>query len=317
MDDGDDAAANDTTPGAPRTATGAPRQARRLATFVVAAALAAAPWPAGADDAAPLWQRLLRWAGGESSATPVATATTRHMQMSVRTPLRAGDEERAAAVVAAARRVVAHYRDVAVAERDGYRAFAPTGVVGEEVHYTNSWKAAREKKALDLQRPGSILYKRTDAGLVAVGVMYTASADATPEQLDARLPLSVAVWHRHVHFCGWPNGTPRSEWDGPGARFGVAGSIDSEAACRAAGGYWIPLVLGWMTHVYPLESEPDRIWLGEHAMHMAVPADADAGREHAALPNPGHEHQHDHQHDHEHEHEHEHERPQPQPHGPQ
>ena len=203
------------------------------------------------------------------------------MQMSVRTEPKPGDAERAEAIVAAARRVLERYRDVATAERDGYRPFAPRGVVGEEVHYTNHWKAGREGKTLDLERPGSILYKRTATGMVAVGVMYTAKADATPEQLDARLPLSVAVWHRHVHFCGWPSDAPRSDWDGPAARFGFAGSIDTESDCAAAGGYWIARVLGWMTHVYPLENDADRIWLGEHMMEMTGAKD-----EHA----PGHAH---------------------------
>ena len=64
--------------------------------------------------------------------------------------------------------------------------------------------------------------------------MYTARGDAGPEELDARLPLSIAVWHRHVHFCGWPKGTPRADFDGPEARFG-GGSIDTEADCRRRG----------------------------------------------------------------------------------
>lgn len=254
------------------------------ASVLAVALLAAAPVPSRADGV-PLWQRLLRWAGGETSETPVATTVKGHMQMSVRRAPQPGDAERADAVLAAAGRVVEHYRDVETAERDGYRAFAPRGVVGEEVHYTNHWKAGREATTLDLERPGSILYKRTARGLVAIGVMYTAKADATPAELDARLPLSVAVWHRHVHFCGWPSGAPRSDWDGAKARFGVAGSIDSEAACAAAGGYWIPLVLGWMTHVYPFETSADRIWLGEHMMDAGGVIDEHAG-------NAQHQHRH-------------------------
>jgi hypothetical protein len=266
--------------------------ARRLALVALGAALLV-PAAAWSDSDFPVWERLLRWAGGDSSATPVATTTTGHMQMSVRTPPRPGDDERATAVIAAAKRVLERYRDVATAERDGYRAFFPRGVVGEEVHYTNNWKAGREKKTLDLEQPGSILYKRTGSGLVAVGVMYTAPADATPEQLDARLPLSIAVWHRHVDFCGWPNGTPRADWDGPRARFGIGGSIDSEAACDAAGGYWIPLVLGWMTHVYPFETDSNRIWLGEHMMHLdqGGPEHADPVHGEPAAP-AMHEHRH-------------------------
>ena len=265
---------------------------RNLAGLVLAAGLGV-PTAAWSDGDFPVWQRLLRWAGGDSSATPVETTTAGHMQMSVRTPSRPGDDARAAVVIAAAKRVLERYSHVAAAERDGYRPFFPRGVIGEEVHYTNNWKAGREKKTLDLEQPGSILYKRTESGMVAVGVMYTARADATPEQLDARLPLSVAVWHRHVHFCGWRNGTPRPDWDGPNARFGIGGTIDSEAACAAAGGYWIPLVLGWMTHVYPFETEPNRIWLGEHMMHLDPSGLEHADPVHAEPGAPAmHEHQH-------------------------
>ena len=161
----------------------------------------AAPAPARANDTAPMWQRLLRWAGGDTNATPVPSAVHGHMQMSLRTPMRDGDVERAAAIVAAARRVLERYREVGAAERDGYRAFAPRHVIGEEVHYTNSWKAGRGKEDARPRPAGiPILYKRTESGLVAVGVMYTAAADAGPEQLDARLPLSIAVWHRHGEF---------------------------------------------------------------------------------------------------------------------
>jgi hypothetical protein len=262
------------------------------AALALAALLAVAPAAAVADGV-PFWQRLLRWHSGDSSETPVATTMMgKHMQMSVRQPLRPGDAARAEAILAAARRVLARYRDVADAERDGYRAFAPRGVVGEEVHYTHLWAAGREVRSFDPERPGSILYRRTETGMEAVGVMYSARGDAGPEALDARLPLSIAVWHRHVRFCGWPHGTPRAEFDGPDARFG-GGSIDTEADCRAAGGYWIPLAFGWMTHVYPEERDPARIWLGEHAMHLERPeAAAVEARPGHAGPPVGHPHLH-------------------------
>jgi hypothetical protein len=48
--------------------------------------------------------------------------------------------------------------------------------------------------------------------------------------------------------------------------FGPQGSIHTEEECAAAQGLWIPVVLEWMTHVYP--NEPQR-WGG---MHMGVEA---------------------------------------------
>jgi hypothetical protein len=124
---------------------------------------------------------------------------------------------------------------------------------------------------VDYRRPGSILYKRTPAGLQAVGVMYTAPADATAQQLDAIAPLSIATWHRHVDFCGGSKNLPANEQFGPNARFGPQGSIHTEAACRAAQGLWIPVVFSWMTHVYPNDA---RKWGG---MDMDMEAGAPDG----------------------------------------
>jgi hypothetical protein len=116
-----------------------------VATFFGLSAMSCAT-PAFAQ-AVPLWQRLLRWTGGDSDETTVPTMKMgEHMQMSVPQGAKSGDAERAAAIVAAAKRVLERYRDVAAAERDGYRPFAPRGTIGEEVHYTNRWKAGREAR---------------------------------------------------------------------------------------------------------------------------------------------------------------------------
>lgn len=92
--------------------------------------------------------------------------------------------------------------------------------------------------------------------------MYTAPQNATPEQLNAVAPLSIAAWHRHVDFCGAPRGVPLNQRFGPGARFGPEGSIHTEQACKDAGGLWIPVVFGWMTHVYPNARDPTAVWGG-------------------------------------------------------
>jgi hypothetical protein len=89
--------------------------------------------------------------------------------------------------------------------------------------------------------------------------MYTAPRDATAERLNQIAPLSIATWHRHVDFCGGPRTLPRNEQFGAGARFGPQGSIHTEDDCRAAHGLWIPVVFGWMTHVYP---DDENAWGG-------------------------------------------------------
>jgi hypothetical protein len=220
----------------------------------------------------PLWERILKHYSGKTDETPVPSMNMGHMQMSLKGDAAPGDAERATEILAAAAGVLSHYRDVKTAMRDGYKPFFPTGKIGEEIHYTNYRYRRLEQKHIDYSRPGSILYKRTEEGLKAVGVMYTAPTDTMPEQLNAIAPLSIATWHRHVDFCGGPKSLPSAEQFGPNALFGPQGSIHTEEACSAAQGLWIPVVLNWMTHVYPNEQQQ---WGG---MDMDMEAGApDAG----------------------------------------
>ena len=221
----------------------------------------------------PVWERLLSHYSGKSDETPVPSMKMgKHMQMSLQGDPAPGDEARATEILAAAHAVLIQYRDVKTAVRDGYKPFFPTGRIGEEIHYTNYRNRRSEQQHVNYSRPGSILYKRTADGLVAVGVMYTAPVDASVQQLDAIAPLSVATWHRHVDFCGGPRTLPKSEQFGPNARFGPQGSIHTAEECQAAQGLWIPVVLNWMTHVY--QDAPVK-WGG---MDMEMDPDAGAAR---------------------------------------
>jgi hypothetical protein len=89
--------------------------------------------------------------------------------------------------------------------------------------------------------------------------MYTMPRRATEDQLNERIPLSIAMWHLHTNLCVPRLGT---KWDM--TKFGLNGSIATQEACDAAGGRFHPVVLGWMTHVYPYEDSMDKIF----AMHM-------------------------------------------------
>jgi hypothetical protein len=220
----------------------------------------------------PWWERLLQHYGGTNDQTPVPSMKMGdHMQMSVKGVARPGDGERAAQIVLTAREVIARYADVNKALREGYKPFHPTGKMGEEVHYTNYRYARLEQKGVTYKQPGSILYKRTPEGMKAIGVMYTAPQNSTPEALSAIAPLSIATWHRHVDFCGGPRNLLLGEQFGAHARFGPLGSIHSEEACNEAHGLWIPVVFGWMTHVYPTAQSADEIWAG---MEMGMEANA-------------------------------------------
>jgi hypothetical protein len=227
----------------------------------------------------PLWEQLLHHYGAETDQTPVPSMKMgNHMQMSLKAAMQPGDQQRAQGIQAAAQEVLQHYADVNTALGDGYKPFHPTGRMGEEIHYTNYRVARLEQTHVDYNQPGSILYQRTPQGMKAVGVMYTAPQNATAEQLNAIAPLSIATWHRHVDFCGAPRGVPLNEQFGPQARFGPQGSIHTDEACNDAHGLWIPVVFGWMTHVYPNAKDAKDVWAG---MDMAMDANSDEDATHS------------------------------------
>jgi hypothetical protein len=177
-----------------------------------------------------------------------------HMDVTVTRAVKAEDRARADAIVAAAKRVMARYPAVADAERDGFKKFLP-GVPLPTEHFTkDAWALEAWLGRFDLDHPTSLIYERHGEMLHLVGVMYTASKNASEQQLDADVPLSIARWHRHVRICQPPAGIGRD------ARFGLAGTISDANACASAGGRWVPQVFGWMVHVWPDETDPARIW---------------------------------------------------------
>lgn len=218
----------------------------------------------------PAWEQLLHYYGGKTDQTPVPSVIMRnHMQMSLKAAPQPGDEQRAQQILAAARAVLARYADVDAAVQDGYKPFGRARHMGDEVHYSNYRYGRQAQWRVDYDHPTSILYKRTPQGLQAMGVMYTAPQDAVAGQLNAIVPLSIGTWHRHVDFCGGPKDLPFDQQFGPHAQFGMQGSIHTEEACNAAHGLWIPVVFGWMTHVYPNAKDPNDVWGG-----MDMPMDA-------------------------------------------
>lgn len=183
-----------------------------------------------------------------------------HMETTVHAPAASGDAARAAAILAAAKAVMAKYPTVEAAEKAGFTKFLPTLELPIE-HYTNRDYALEAwSGTFDAMHPTSLIFKRSGERQTLVGVMYTAKRDAETAELDRRVPLSVAQWHRHIADCAGPAGTPRSDYFGANARFGLLGSIATKAACDAAGGTFRPIIFGWMVHVWPLETEPAKIW---------------------------------------------------------
>lgn len=187
-----------------------------------------------------------------------------HMKLTSAREPRAGDEQRADAVLETARQVARQYADYRDALADGYRIFLPN-LPQKQYHFTN-WRYAIEAAFLfNPEHPTSLLYEKNGSNWRLIGVMYTAPARADEAELDSRVPLSIARWHEHVNFCAAPKGRER-EYFGPRPLFGLRGSIVSEDRCRAAGGNFRPQVFGWMVHVYPYEKSADQIWSVERQM---------------------------------------------------
>jgi len=171
------------------------------------------------------------------------------------TPLRSqapGDSARAAEILAGMRRELAKYRDVRVAEDDGFREFIPAA--GAPVrHLTKLRWALQARTGLDPARPTSLLYQAAaDGSLTLVGAMFTAPPQTSDAELDTRLPLSIARWHQHINWCLPPLADARRRWretkDGQPV-FGPKSPIATAAACEAVGGRFRPRLFGWMVHV--------------------------------------------------------------------
>jgi hypothetical protein len=210
-----------------------------------------------------------------------------HMEMTALRPLQPGDKARAAAIVVAARKAADPYKDYRKALADGYSIFLPE-VKQNVYHFTNNAQAFRNTMDFDPSRPTSLLYEKVPAkaggqpGYKLVGVMYTAPYEVSEDELNRRVPLSIARWHLHTNLCMPQDADARDVDDedivGKNPRFGLRGSITTPEACRAAGGKFMHHVFGWMVHVYPYETDPKKVWASgmddEHGMqHDAMPAD--------------------------------------------
>jgi hypothetical protein len=182
-----------------------------------------------------------------------------HMYMTTLRPLKSGDREKADALVASAKTAMAPYQDYQKALADGYKIFLPE-IPQPQYHFTQYEHALEARSHFDPLKPTSLLYTKTqDGGYKLVGAMYTARVDATEDEINERIPLSIAHWHQHINFCKAPP-DQKAAYFGPGAKFGLLGSITTKEDCEAAGGQFYPHIFGWMVHVYPFEKDPDKVW---------------------------------------------------------
>jgi hypothetical protein len=204
-----------------------------------------------------------------------------HMKMSALRPEQSGDQEKAAKIVQATRAAIERYRDPAAAEADGFKMFLPQVKHQKQYHYTNYENAFTAAFDFDPTKPTSLLYADDkDGKKQLIGVMFTAPARFTEDQLADRIPMSVAQWHQHVNLCIPPK-DQRGEMFDSNPRFGLLGSISTEGECKAAGGTFRPRIFGWMVHMYPYEKTPDEIWSVERQrVENLRPDPMTAGSEH-------------------------------------
>lgn len=217
-----------------------------------------------------------------------------HMRMTTLRPATPEDLARARNLLETLRHSLKRYRNYRVALVQGMRIFLPS--IPQDVYHFVDYPATGEEYQGNFNptRPGSLLYtKNADGEYTLVGAMFSASPDATMDQLDAMIPLSVARWHAHTNIClpqgitindllrgevgagreGMPGMLPVT--DVPHAaelnhrlgfladgRFGFEGKIADSGQCVAAGGHFIPQAFGWMVHVYPFAGDDLKVAFG-------------------------------------------------------
>ena len=128
------------------------------------------------------------------AASAVPTTYRDHMEMTLPHAQRSGDRERADAILAAARQVMAQYSTVAAAEAAGFKKFLP-GVPLPIEHYTNRRYAVEAWLGhFDPMHPTSLIFKRDGDSLQIVGVQFPTNAlDTKSDGIDVSAALSDCV----------------------------------------------------------------------------------------------------------------------------
>lgn len=210
-------------------------------------------------------------------AMPGMAHMSGHMYLTSLRTVQPGDKAKADAIVALAKQAIQPYQDYRKALADGYQIFLPN-IPQPLYHFTRAEYGRAAWTHFDPLKPTSLLYTKTaDGGYRLIGAMYTDRVGANEDELNDRIPLSVARWHQHVNFCKAPAGQ-KAAYFGPNAKFGLLGSIHTREDCEAAGGVFLPHIFGWMVHVYPYESDPSKIWsVDDHDGHDNMTHDAMPG----------------------------------------
>jgi len=164
------------------------------------------------------------------------------------------DLEKAKAAVATVKASIERYKDYRKALLDGYHIANPK-LKQPQYHFISDANTREADLHFDPSKPTALLYRRTPKlEYMLEGVMYTANPDATEDELNQRIPLSIGRWHRHVNVC-WAPEDRVSDYKSAHPKFGMFGSINTKEACIAERGDFHPYMFTWMIHIFPYEPD--------------------------------------------------------------
>ena len=139
---------------------------RPLTLVMLAAAVACHP-PGGHAVATPdTTDATAAGAADREMSSMAGMSTDPHMAMTPTWPLAAGDSARARALVDQVRASFAKYKDVRVAEADGFKEFLPNVKNQKVYHFTSTRNAITARFSFDPLAPTSLLYKEEACGRV-------------------------------------------------------------------------------------------------------------------------------------------------------
>jgi cytochrome c556 len=192
--------------------------------------------------------------GDMKNMGPSMAAMAGHMYVTPLRPRQPGDEEKVKAIVAQVKAAIERYNDYHKALADGY-VIANPNVNEPQFHFNNQANLREAEQHFDPTKPSSLLYFQTPTQRYKLeGVMFTVPPTASEDELNARIPLSIVRWHKHINFCAAPADKVK-EYLGKHPKFGMFGSINTADACKAEGGTFYPVMFTWMIHVFPFEND--------------------------------------------------------------
>jgi hypothetical protein len=199
---------------------------------------------------------------------PSMEAMEGHMYITSLRPAQPGDEAKVKDMVVQIRAMMERYKDYKNALADGY-VIANPKVEQPQYHFINEANSAASEHHFDPTKPAALLYYKSSSQRYRLeGVMFTMPSDASEDELNARIPLSQVRWHIHENFCAAPADKIK-DYQAKHPKFGMFGSINTEAACKAQGGVFYPKIFTWMIHVFPYETTmKDQFSLNDDISHF-------------------------------------------------